>query len=341
MRALTDKFLSYLTLMAESTHSKTNLERMEEVIAELASNQLHITTKLNELIQRITVLETNQQQSASPSSSSTNPSHIAPSSQLPRMKLEVPRFDGTDPSGWIFKINQFFAYHVTPEHERLTIASFYMEGPALAWFQWKTRNGQLTSWSGLLQALEARFAPSQYEDPTGILFKLTQCGSVMDYLSQFETLVNRIVGLPAPFLLSCFVSGLKPDICREVQALQPLTLVQVVALARLQEEKITEHHRAFRGRTTLGLPPPLGSTSPPPSTIPLLLPPAKPPPLPLNDYRWKKWRIAARRGSASTATRSSLEGTDAPQSSSSSSQTKRPQRMSTTLPKSHFPILKI
>jgi len=49
------------------------------------------------------------------------------------MKLEVPRFDGSDPVGWLFKINQFFDYHAMPKNERLTIASFYMDGPALAW----------------------------------------------------------------------------------------------------------------------------------------------------------------------------------------------------------------
>ncbi|MCI75985.1 hypothetical protein A2U01_0097254, partial [Trifolium medium] len=48
------------------------------------------------------------------------------------MKLDVPKFDGTDAMGWIFKISQFFDYHQTPEEERLTIASFYMEGQALS-----------------------------------------------------------------------------------------------------------------------------------------------------------------------------------------------------------------
>ena len=50
------------------------------------------------------------------------------------MKIEMPRFDGTEPLGWIFKINQYFEYHGTPDQDRLTIASFYMEGWALAWF---------------------------------------------------------------------------------------------------------------------------------------------------------------------------------------------------------------
>ncbi|KAL5141796.1 hypothetical protein HKD37_09G025078 [Glycine soja] len=28
----------------------------------------------------------------------------------PPMKLDIPRFDGQDPLGWIFKISQFFDY---------------------------------------------------------------------------------------------------------------------------------------------------------------------------------------------------------------------------------------
>lgn len=149
------------------------------------------------------------------------------------MKLEVSRFNGSNPFGWIFKINQLFSYHDTPELDRLTIASFYMEGPVLAWFQWMSRNDQLSSWPGFLQELEARFAPSQYEDPTDTLFKLTQRGTITEYFSEFESLANCIVGLPPTFLLRCFVSGLAPEIRREVQALQPLTMVQATTLAHL------------------------------------------------------------------------------------------------------------
>ena len=111
------------------------------------------------------------------------------------MKLDVPRFDGSDPSGWCFKITQFFEYHSTPETERLLIASFAMEGPTLAWFQWLSRNGQLSTWSAFLHAIEAQFAPSQYEGPIGLLCNLTQQGTVSVYLSQFEHLTNRIMGL--------------------------------------------------------------------------------------------------------------------------------------------------
>lgn len=129
----------------------------------------------------------------------------------------------------------------------------------------------MTSWSALLHALKARFAPSTYEDPTGLLFKLTQRASVNEYLSEFESLTNRIIGLPTPFLLSRFVSRLSPEIRREVQALQLLSLIQAASLARLQEEKFLDTRRPDRYK-----PPPittgsLGPQPPPPiSPTPLL-----------------------------------------------------------------------
>ena len=182
-----------------------------------------MNSKIDDLLHRISQLEANQQQPQSPPSSSAG---HTPQTQTAfhRMKLDVPRFDGSDPTGWTFKITQFFEFHATPDHERLTIASFYMEGPALAWFQWMHRNAQLSSWSAFLHALHSRFATSTYEDPTGLLCKLRQCSSVSAYLSEFESLANRIVGLPASFVLSCFISGLNPTIRREVQVLQSISL---------------------------------------------------------------------------------------------------------------------
>lgn len=167
-----------------------------------------------------------------------------------------------------------------------------MEGPALAWFHWMTQSGQINSWLGFLQALEARFASSQYEDPIGILSKLTQTGSIAEYLSQFETLANITIGLPTPFLLSCFISGLAPEIRHEVQVLQPLTLTHAATLARLHEEKLADHRRPFRGRFT-SAPPSLLPTTLPPTLLP---PPAKPPPLPLKRISPEEMAIHREKG---------------------------------------------
>lgn len=71
-------------------------------------------------------------------------------------------------------------------------------------------------------------------------YKLTQTTSALEYQNQHESLSNRIIGLPPQFLLIYFVSGLKPHIKREVQALQPLTLVQAIGLTKIQEGKYSE-----------------------------------------------------------------------------------------------------
>jgi len=128
-------------VMADGTQSKSSSsERMEDAIAKLTTShnsliasQASLNKKMEDLITRIVNLETNFQV--------PNPTHVAVASSIPtmqsevyRMKLDVSRFDGSDTTGWIFKITQFFEYHATAEHERLTIASFYVEGQALAWY---------------------------------------------------------------------------------------------------------------------------------------------------------------------------------------------------------------
>lgn len=114
-----------------------------------------------------------------------------------------------------------------------------------------TSNGQFISWPVFLQALLTRFALSQYEDPTSALCKLTQRSTVTTYLSEFEDLANHIVGLPLSFLLSCFILGWTPEIRREVQAHQPLMLVQAAGLAKLQEEKLVEACSGSRAHAPL------------------------------------------------------------------------------------------
>jgi len=173
---------------------------------------------------------------------------------------------------------------VTLESERLTLAAFSMEGQALPWFQWMANKGQLTSWVIFLNTLQSRFTPSQYDDPTRALVTLTQRGTINSYLSKFEMLANQIAGLPPPFLLSCFIFGFTLKIHREVQALQSLTLAQVVGLAKLQEEKFLDLHRSLHGRSLLFYSSPPPATSSNPTSLPLLLPspPKPPPPLPVK-----------------------------------------------------------
>ena len=80
---------------------------------------------------------------------------------------------------------------------------------------------------------QIRYAPSPYEDLVGVLFKLTQTGSVLTYLKEFEDLANRIIGLPTPFLLPCFISGLTSEMRRTVQVHQPMTVDKAAGLTKI------------------------------------------------------------------------------------------------------------
>jgi len=64
-----------------------------------------------------------------------------------------------------------------------------------------------------------------------------QSGSVQDYYREFIPLVNLVQGITTDVLLDCFLSGLKIDIRRDIIAQNPTSLLHVVSLAKLFEEK--------------------------------------------------------------------------------------------------------
>lgn len=55
--------------------------------------------------------------------------------QVRNVKLDFSRFDGTNVLEWIFRAEQFFDYHNTPDVGRLTIASIHMDKEVVPWYQ--------------------------------------------------------------------------------------------------------------------------------------------------------------------------------------------------------------
>ncbi|KAH9738515.1 hypothetical protein KPL71_018818 [Citrus sinensis] len=104
---------------------------------------------------------------------------------LRSMKMDVPKFDGSDPTGWIFRIEEFFDFHATPEILRLRI-------------------------------------------------------------SAFEDLMNKVTGISEPLLISFFITGLKPNIRRELLFSRPSSLMETFALARAFEAKYDEVKQSSR-----------------------------------------------------------------------------------------------
>ena len=51
------------------------------------------------------------------------------------VKLDFPRFDGSEVLQWIFKAKPLFDYYHTPEDQRLTILAIQMVKDVVPWFQ--------------------------------------------------------------------------------------------------------------------------------------------------------------------------------------------------------------
>lgn len=50
------------------------------------------------------------------------------------LKLAFPKFDGIDPSCWVYKAEQFYSYNGIFTIQQVSLASYHVEGLALQWF---------------------------------------------------------------------------------------------------------------------------------------------------------------------------------------------------------------
>lgn len=65
---------------------------------------------------------------------------------------------------------------------------------------------------------------------------MMQQSSLAYFQYQFVKLSNQILGFPEHALVSCFVSGLRSNLRKEVQVYHPQSLVQATGLARLFDD---------------------------------------------------------------------------------------------------------
>ncbi|KAJ8639883.1 hypothetical protein MRB53_016577 [Persea americana] len=166
--------------------------------------------------------------------------------QTRTMKLDFPHFDGTNPSGWLFKAKQYFAYHQVPVEQWLTIASLNMNADALEWYQWYMEYKPKASWEDFVAAMDSRFGPPRSEDYAGKLSKLRQTSTVIQYQQEFQRLSNRVRGLSEAYLISLYLSGLRDEIRIGVHKMNPSSLPDAFSLARLQEEEANLRRRVWR-----------------------------------------------------------------------------------------------
>ncbi|KAK0603548.1 hypothetical protein LWI29_006160 [Acer saccharum] len=176
----------------------------------------------------------------------TNPANNSTDHHL---KLSFPKFNGDDPTGWIYKAEQYFDFKNIVPVQQVQLASFHLEGIALQWHRWLMKfRGPLT-WDEFTKAVLHRFGPTDYEDPLEVnqctksvhlseaLTRLKQTSTVAAYQEAFEKLSHQVDGLPKNFLIGCFIAGLHDEIRFDVKINQPKTLAETIGVARLIEER--------------------------------------------------------------------------------------------------------
>lgn len=92
--------------------------------------------------------------------------------QFRTIKIDFPRFDGENPTGWVYKANHYFALNPMPDGQKILMSSFYLEGSALIWFQDAAENEKFGSWNTFVDALQLRFESLSYDDPMETLTRL-------------------------------------------------------------------------------------------------------------------------------------------------------------------------
>jgi len=155
------------------------------------------------------------------------------------LKLNFPTYarEGKDPTGWIFKAEQYFEFQNIEAPQRVQLASFHLSNVALQWFRWYTKNRVQLRWNEFVKALLHRFGPTDYEDPSEALSRLKQTTTVNAYQEAFEKLSHKVDDLPETFLVGCFIAGLKDEIRLDVRVKQPKTLSESISVAHLIEER--------------------------------------------------------------------------------------------------------
>lgn len=157
-------------------------------------------------------------------------------------RLELPCFLGEDPRSWIRKCNKFFLLHQVSDVFKVEMIELYLEGKADIWYQsYKMVNGRV-SWDNFCDSLMKRFGKNGGLDVQEEFNKLTQSGSVLEYVEKFEELKALVlcknVNLGEGYFVSSFISGLKNELKPMVRLMKPKSLLDAMEIAQFQEQTI-------------------------------------------------------------------------------------------------------
>ncbi|GJX91187.1 retrovirus-related pol polyprotein from transposon 297 [Tanacetum coccineum] len=233
---------------AMNTRHKTNIEfqnEVNEILARHESSFKEVNATLQTILTELQALQTSR--SDNHTHPEINPFFLGETSNSTssecrdphnhQLKLQIPKFDGKDPTGFIFNAEQYFQFQNVGLNRQVELASFHLEGIAFQWYRWLTKFHGPVTWAEFTKALLLRFGPTDFEDPYEALSRLRQTSDMEIYIESFENLSHRVDGLPKGFLIGSFIAGLQDDIRLDVKIKRPRTLADTIGVSRLVNER--------------------------------------------------------------------------------------------------------
>lgn len=168
-------------------------------------------------------------------------------------KWELPSFEGQDPKVWVRKCERYFSLYRTHDDQKVEAAALYLNGATEVWYHSLLLSKGTVTWIEFKEELISRFSEIMTDDVVEKFNKLSQTGSVDEFLGKFEDLKAQML-IRNPILndahfLSSFVGALKEEIRYGVKMFNPTTLKCAIEKARMQERAIEAAQRKARAAT--------------------------------------------------------------------------------------------
>ncbi|RWW54012.1 hypothetical protein BHE74_00039429 [Ensete ventricosum] len=169
-------------------------------------------------------------------------------------RMEFPKWEDGDPTGWISRAERFFHFHRIPEKSKVEIVFIQLEGFTIQWYNLYETNHGVPLWRQFKRELLICFGLSEYKNINGQLAKIRQTSTVQEYQSSFERLSNQTRDWSEIQLVREFIEGLNPEIRCEIKARHPRTMIVAISFASVHKRKInidTRRNRSFNRQEKL------------------------------------------------------------------------------------------
>jgi len=115
------------------------------------------------------------------------------------MRVDVTKFDGSDPTSWVTQMEHYFSlYGITNDLAKLQYGVLHLDQESWQWWQWRKTSCQgYIAWTQFVTELYERFETDT--NHLGQLTKMKQSGIVEYFIASFEHLTFRTEGMNDAF----------------------------------------------------------------------------------------------------------------------------------------------